>query len=155
MENAHRLHREYGARLAADRQIQGALNRLLHLEQEVTEAMRSMAMFEVCAGCGDQPAGGCCSEGMADETDSMLLLINLSAGFEVGRQRDDDGECRFLAPAGCSLQFKPFFCLNYLCRQIQTDSSPEELARLQGATAAFLGQLVVVEELIRPQLSTG
>jgi hypothetical protein len=152
MENAHRLHRELGSRLRADQEIQKSLDHLVHLEKKVAEAMRSMSMFEVCAECGGQPTGGCCSAKMANETDAMLLLINLSAGFEVGRERDDDYECCFLGPQGCSLKFKPIYCLNYLCRQIYTAASSRQLARIQGATAEFLGQLVAVEELLRKQL---
>jgi hypothetical protein len=152
MENAYRLHREIGDQIRADREIQEGLDRLLCLERKAAEAMRSMGMFELCAECGAQPAGGCCSAKMADETDSMLLLINLSAGFEVSRKRDDDYECCFLGPRGCSLKFKPIYCLNYLCRQIYTAGSAERLACIQGTTAEFLGQLVAVEELLRRRL---
>jgi len=152
IENAHRLHRELGAQLRADQEIQKSLSRLLHLEKKVAEAMRSMGMFELCAECGGQLAGGCCSAKMANETDSMLLLINLSAGLEVSRKRDDDYECCFLGPKGCSLKFKPIYCLNYLCRQIYTDSSSEQIARIQGATAELLNQLVFVEELLQREL---
>jgi hypothetical protein len=91
---------------------------------------------------------------MANETDSMLLLINLSAGFEVNRERDDDYECCFLGPKGCSLKFKPIYCWNYLCRQIYTAGSSGQLACIQGATAEFLGQLVAVEDLLRQRLLT-
>jgi hypothetical protein len=152
IENAHRLHREFAARLRADQEIQKSLSHLVRLEKNVAEAMRSMGMFELCAECGGRLAGGCCSAKMADETDAMLLLINLSAGFEVSRKRDDYYECCFLGPKGCSLKFKPIYCLNYLCRQIYTKSSAEQLACIQGATAELLGQLVAVEELLRQQL---
>jgi hypothetical protein len=153
IENAHRLHRDLGAPLRANRRIREGLDRLIHLEEKVTEAMRSMGMSELCARCGSQLAGGCCSAKMAEETDSMLLLINLSAGFEVSPKRDDGYECRFLGPKGCSLRFKPFLCLNYLCRQIQTGSSSEQLGSIRGATSEFLGQLVVLEDLVRRQLA--
>lgn len=152
MENARRLHREFGARLRADREIQKSLDRLVQLGKRVSEAMRSMGMFELCAECGAQPTGGCCSAKMANETDAMLLLVNLSAGFEVSRERDDDYECCFLGPRGCSLNFKPIYCLNYLCRRIYTASSSRQLARIQDVTSEFLGQLVAVEELLRQQL---
>ena len=152
LETAHRLHREFGARLRADQEIQKSLSHLVQLEKKVAEAMRSMGMFELCAECGAQPGGGCCSAKMANETDSMLLLINLSADFEVSRKRDDDYECCFLGPKGCSLKFKPFYCLNYLCRQIYADSSSEQLACIQGVTAEYLGQLVAVEDLLRQRL---
>ena len=152
LQNAHRLHRRFGARLSANRQIQENLIELIHLEQRVTEAMRSMGMSELCAECGAQPGGGCCSAMMANETDAMLLLINLSAGFEASPRREDDHECCFLGPEGCSLKFKPFLCLNYLCRSIYAGTTREQLARIQGATSQFLGQLVLVEELVRQQL---
>ena len=152
IENAHRLHRELGAQLSADQELQENLSHLLHLEKKVALAMRSMGMFELCTECGGQPAGGCCSAKMANETDSMLLLINLSAGFEVSRKRDDDYECCFLGPEGCSLTFKPIYCLNYLCRQIYADGSSEQIARIQGATAELLNQLVFVEELLQREL---
>jgi len=153
LENARRLHREFGARLGADPEIRKHLERLLQLREEVAETMRRMGTIDLCSACGRRAAGGCCSAAMANETDSMLLLINLSAGCEVALQREDDFECGFLGPAGCSLTFKPFLCLNYLCRQIQSGSSPEQLARLQGATAELLGQILIVEERIRAQLS--
>jgi hypothetical protein len=152
LKNAYRLHREFGARIRDDWEIQRNLSRLIHLEEKVAEAMRSMGIFELCADCGGQPTGGCCGAAMANETDSMLLLINLSAGFEVSRKRDDDHECCFLGSKGCSLKFKPFLCLNYLCRKIQSDSTSEQLARIRAATSGFLGQLVLVEELVRQQL---
>jgi len=152
IENAHRLHRESGARLRADREIQESLKRLVHLERKLTEAMRSVRMFELCAECAAQPAGGCCSAKMANETDSMLLLINLIAGFEVSRERDGDSECCFLGPNGCSLKFKPIYCLNYLCRQIYTDGNSDQFGRIQGATGEFLNQLVVVEALLQREL---
>lgn len=152
IENAHRIHRALGARLKANRRIQEGLDRLIRLDEELTEAMRSAGLFELCARCGGQPGGGCCSAKMAEETDSMLLLINLSAGFEVSPKRDDGYECRFLGPEGCSLKFKPFLCLNYLCRQIETGSDPEQLASVRGATSEFLGQLVVLEDLVRREL---
>jgi len=152
IENAHRLHREFGARLRADQEIQKSLSLLLQLEKKVAEAMRSMGVFELCTECGAQLAGGCCSAKMANETDSMLMLINLSAGFEVSRKRDDDYECCFLGSKGCSLKFKPFCCLNYLCRQIHADGSSEQISRLQGATGEFLRQLVLVEELLKREL---
>jgi hypothetical protein len=152
IENAHRLHRELGPRLGADQEIRRNLNCLVQLGKRVSEVMRSMGMFELCAACGGRPSGGCCSAKMANETDSMLLLINLSAGFEVSRKRDDDHECCFLGPEGCSLEFKPIYCLSYLCRQIHTENSPAQIARIQGATAEFLNQLVTVEELLRQKL---
>lgn len=152
MENAHRLHRDFGARLGADSEIRRSLKRLVHLEEAVAEAMRSMGMFELCAECGGQPTGGCCGASMANETDSMLLLINLIAGFEVSRRREDDHECCFLGPEGCSLKFKPFLCLNYLCRKVCIDRTAEELAGLRSATSELLGQLLVVEELVRQRL---
>jgi hypothetical protein len=152
LEHAHRLHREFGARFRADREIQKSLEHLVQLGKRVSEAMRSMGMLELCAECGAQPTGGCCSARMANETDAMLLLINLSAGFEVGRERDDDYECCFLGPRGCSLEFKPIYCLNYLCRRIHATSTSGQLARVQDATAEFLGQLVAVEELLQQQL---
>jgi hypothetical protein len=152
IENAHRMHREFGARLRDDPEIREGLDRLTHLEQGVGEAMGSMGMFELCAECGGRPTGGCCSAKMANETDSMLLLINLCAGFEVSLERDDGYECCFLGPRGCSLRFKPFYCLNYLCRQIHATSNREQLDRLERATAEFLGQLVVVEHLLRRKL---
>ena len=154
MENARRLHRELHDWLRTDREIQEGLERLVRLERELAKTMRSMGMFELCAECGARTAGGCCSAKMANEADSMLLLINLSAGFEVSRKRDDDSECCFLGPEGCSLKFKPIYCLNYLCRRIYAAGSSEQLACVQGASADFLNQLVAVEDLLRKRLLT-
>lgn len=152
IENAHRLYRELGDRIRGHREIQESLVRLIELEGKLAEAMRGMGLFELCAECGGRPTGGCCSARMANETDSMLLLINLSTGCEVSRRRDDDYECCFLGSGGCSLRFKPFYCLNYLCRQIYDTNDSQELGGVRRATAELLGQLLVVEDLLRQEL---
>jgi hypothetical protein len=150
IESAHRLHREFGSRLRADGRIRTNLDRLIHLDQEVSEAMRSMGMLELCADCGSQPPVGCCSAVMANETDAMLLLINLSAGLEASSKRDDGHECRFLGSAGCSLKFKPFVC----CRVARGSYPPRALARSGRGDFHLSGSSVDAARGYEPQMRT-
>lgn len=134
---AHQLHRQYGPGLAVDPQVVARLTDLTRLGAALAARMVAMDLGRLCGGCAARPDGGCCSAFMANETDAVLLLINLLQGHPVARQRDDDGECCFLGPTGCTLSPKPFFCLNYNCRAILA-MVPDLVAPLVLAAGAVL-----------------
>jgi len=89
---------------------------------------------------------------MTDENDAVLLLFNLLAGAPVELQRNEGAECLFLGEEGCSLQFKPYFCLNYLCRRLRHLTSPALLGRLERASGLLLQEQYAVEQLLLPLL---
>lgn len=121
----------------------------------VSLAMQAARIPELCTVCAAESAsGGCCSLFMADESDAMLLLANLLAGHKVEVQREDGLECPFLGTSGCSLRFKPIFCLNYLCKRIRQTITVEEQHRLDMASGLLLQGQCRIEELLVAFLHT-
>ncbi|MFC1513269.1 hypothetical protein ACFL5J_02355 [Thermodesulfobacteriota bacterium] len=147
---AHSLYNQHGKTLLADATIIGQLAGLTALSLALSTKMAALQMGECCTQCGSRGNGGCCSAFMANETDGVLLLINLLQGGEVARQRQDEVECLFLNSAtGCTLSPKPMFCLNYNCRHILAQN-PALLASLAIATGDILrGQTDLEESILR------
>lgn len=145
---AHALYGQHGKSLLADITISSQLAGLTALSAALAQKMAALNLGEFCSKCAGRTGGGCCSAFMANETDAILLLINLLQGREVARQRPKDEECRFLnSKTGCSLSPKPMFCLNYNCRHI-LDQNPALLASLATATGNILRGQTSLEELI-------
>jgi len=121
----------------------------------VSSWMQSVGIPATCTGCAATAInGGCCSLAMAEESDAVLLLVNLLAGHEVRVQRTEGLECSFLGTAGCSLRFKPMFCLNYLCRQIRQKLAPAELGRLELLSGLLLQSQYQLEQMLVATLQT-
>lgn len=146
---AHRLFTESGERFLSLAALQNHLKALRLLQDDVRRCMEEAGMPTVCTNCARSSAtGGCCSHAMTNENDAVLLLFNLLAGGPVELQRRDGGECLFLGEAGCSLQFKPYFCLNYLCRQLRQQTPPAMLLGLERATGLLLQEQYAVEQFL-------
>jgi hypothetical protein len=121
----------------------------------VNQWMQNVGIPALCTACAATGVnGGCCSLAMADESDTVLLLVNLLAGNEVRVQRIDELECSFLGTAGCSLRFKPMFCLNYLCRRIRQGLAPAKLGRLERFSGLLLQSQYQIEQLLVTTLQT-
>jgi hypothetical protein len=124
------------------------LQKLEVLSQALQRQMASMSMFSLCKACAEKAGGGCCSAYMANETDALLLLLNMLLGVEVIPQRDDSFECCFLGPRGCTLRVKPIFCLNYNCHHILTGNESAVLKNLEKAASAVLLKQTAVEKIL-------
>lgn len=135
LDLAHQLFSAHGKRLLADKEVISLLQQIQEAEKELHHHMMvTMDLGTLCSGCGAKEGGGCCSLFMAGETDSIQMLMNLLAGIEVKRVRDDGSECCFLDTEGCIFPFKPMFCLNYNCgsiRELDRDLNTN-LERLSG-----------------------
>ncbi len=146
LDLARQLFRQHGARLAADPALTALLGDLERLGEKLAGQMTAMELGTLCGACAARPDGGCCSAFMANETDAVLLLINLLSGRRVERLRDDlDPECCFLGPRGCTLEPKPLFCLNYNCRAIQ---ALPQIDSLLTAASAVLRCQTAIESLL-------
>ncbi len=117
-------------------------------ERAVSAQMSTMNLGARCAQCAIQPGGGCCSSFMANENDVLQLLMNLLAGKKVMKQHDNIVNCGLLGTAGCTLTFKPLFCLNYLCSQIKENEKSSSLTRLEQRTGELLQTQIVLEQLL-------
>ena len=110
--------------------------------------MQSMSLGQLCSQCAARPGGGCCSAYMADNTDSLLLLINLLLGVQVECRNAVDENCCFLGEHGCFFLVKPIFCLNYNCKNILTSGDAKSLKGLHRLAGAVLSQQTRVENLL-------
>jgi hypothetical protein len=152
---AHLLNDQLGPALLAMPSIMRQLALLTDRADAVNQWMQIIGIPTLCTVCAATGVnGGCCSLGMADESDTVLLLINLLTGNEVGIRRTDAIECSFLGTAGCTLRFKPMFCLNYLCRQIRQRLAPGELGRLERVSGLLLQSQYQIEQLLVAILQT-
>ena len=152
---AHLLHDQVGPALRATPNIGPQLALLSDHVGAVSSWMQKVGIPATCTCCATTGVnGGCCSLAMADECDTFLLLVNLLAGSEVRVQHIDESECSFLGLAGCSLLFKPMFCLNYLCRQIRQTLAAEELDGLARVSGLLLQSQYGLEQLLVATLRT-
>jgi hypothetical protein len=152
---AHLLNSQLGPDLLAMPRIRQQLTLLTDRAGMVNQWMQSIGIPTLCSVCAATGVnGGCCSLEMADESDTVLLLVNLLAGNEVQMQRTDGLECVFLGASGCSLRFKPMFCLNYLCRQIRQRLTPGKLGQLERVSGLLLQTQYQIEQLLLAILQT-
>lgn len=138
LDLAHQLFGEYGKILLSLPLVRANIAVLEQLAQRLRHHMSALNVAPLCAACAGKPGGGCCSLYMADENDAVLFLINLLAGVPVAIQKDDDFECYLLGALGCTLRFKPMFCLNYNCLAIK--NHPD--TALYSSYLALSGQLL-------------
>lgn len=123
--------------------------------QRLSAQMEDMALGRLCSRCATRPGGGCCSASMADNSDSIQILINLLLGIEVYHREPADSDCCFLGPTGCLFMVKPIFCLNYNCSHILTGSDPMALVLLEQCAAAVLSQQTRIESILLERLRPG
>lgn len=142
------LYELYASELLTLPGMRDKLHQLEILSQALQRQMASMTMFALCKACAEKAGGGCCSAFMANETDSLLLLLNMLLGVEVASQRDDAFECCYLGPLGCTLRVKPIFCLNYNCHQILTGNDSAAVKNLEKAASAVLLMQTALEKIL-------
>jgi hypothetical protein len=145
---ARRLYEQYGTELLTLPGMREKLRNLEVLSQALQLQMASMAMYSLCKACAEKAGGGCCSAYMANETDALLLLLNMLLGVEVTSQRDDAFECCYLGPQGCTLRVKPIFCLNYNCHHILIGNATTVVKNLEKAASAVLLDQTAVEKIL-------
>jgi hypothetical protein len=152
LAEARTLFAEYVERLLASPLLRAELDQLRRHARALSEHMRIMDLGQFCGRCAARPGGGCCSASMADNTDSIQMLINLLLGVSTARQRDSGEYCCFLGAQGCLFLIKPIFCLNYNCSHILEGAKPGRLANLYQRAAAVLSQQTKIEELLLEKL---
>lgn len=138
--------------LATDNKLAMALETLRDACAALAAQMASMNLGPLCSRCAARPGGGCCSALMADNTDSLQILINLLLGISVSLRTPADAECCFLGPTGCPFPAKPIFCLNYNCTHIREYVAPQALGQLERCAAEALSQQTTLESLFLDRL---
>lgn len=149
---AKALYQALGAQIE-DEPIRRSLARLKGLALTLAEQMEAMGFGRICAACAAKPDGGCCSRAIADENDAVQLLMNLMAGVPVAPCRDNKHECTFLGKSGCTLTFKPIFCLNYDCQAIKGCATGEAAGLYDLHRGSLLQEQWRLEQLILVRLA--
>ncbi|MFA6497870.1 MAG: hypothetical protein WC256_01640 [Desulfurivibrionaceae bacterium] len=144
---AQMLYADLGLELGGGEAFAPMLAQAVILGKELSRVMADLNLGALCTVCGAKDGGGCCSSFMAGENDVVQLLLNLLAGVAVTALRED-AECCFLGERGCLLLFKPMFCLNYNCREIQQSAGPARMQRLDQAVGLLLQQQYGLEQLL-------
>ena len=147
LANAHSLYPNFAQELAVNEPFARMLAKAVACKQELARVMADLKMGSVCALCAVKTGGGCCSRFMAGENDVPQLLLNLLIGVAVASLRED-AECCFLGETGCSLFFKPMFCLNYNCQQIRQEVGPVRMQALDQVVGRLLQQQYGLEQLL-------
>lgn len=150
---ARDLYARSGELLGDDDTMQG-ITRITDLGQELAQQMTGMDFGKVCTVCAAKPNGGCCSRFMANENDAIQLLMNLLAGVKVEISQDNDQNCCFLGSCGCSLTFKPFFCLNYDCTGLKNSCAGEDMFRYERLRGLLLQEQWGLEQHLLQRLKT-
>ncbi len=151
LETARRLHCRHGRELGRDLVIRSFLDRAARAADDLEQHMLAMDMGRRCSACAARAGGGCCSAVMADNSDAILLLINMLLRGTVKEQQTST-ECRFLGQSGCTLAIKPIFCLNYNCSQIRDAATEGEMEKLEHLAGRLLGVQTELENLLLERL---
>lgn len=146
------IHGEY---LMSDPCIISALE---ELRTDIEQSWDLMRRFDIVKGCGicatTRPGGGCCGAGIENWYDSYVLLMNLMLGRTIPEDRPDEESCLFLGPSGCRLMTRFHFCINYLCPEITSRLSKQDIEVLtsQNGREIYLGWQL--ENIIREKLES-
>ncbi len=146
---ARKFYDSCGAALLEDKKVVSLLAALQEAAGQLDLHMAAMDMGKRCSLCAATEKGGCCSGYMGDENNDVLqLLMNMLAGVSLTNEENDTDDCFLLAGKGCSLLFKPIFCVNYLCSHIRTAATETELTTLERRTGALLSMQVELEAVL-------
>lgn len=148
LQFARKLHQDCRSQILSKAKIPSALILLERTAEALSSHMANMRMAEICIRCSEQESGGCCSLYMAGETDAIQLLMNMLVGVDVRPVRDDGAECCYLGNSGCIFVFKPFFCLNYNCREVIEPGGEKNRLVLEKLTGRVLVQQHELEKLL-------
>jgi hypothetical protein len=108
------------------------------------EAMRQLGVAGKCGKCAEDGPGSCCSRGVEDWYDPLLLCINLQLGCDLQESRPLPEGCHFIGRHGCTLLARHYFCVHFLCPALKHELAPavtDNLLAVMGGEL-FLGAQV-------------
>ena len=129
--DAEKLYSQWERELRADPAV---LSRIERLERDLDASFKAMADLGVvkeCAGCdAETPEGSCCSRGLENKIDTLLLLVNRLIGVPLqGGNRPES--CFFLGANGCLLRVRQTICIDYLCPSLEKHLGSSNLRSFQ------------------------
>jgi hypothetical protein len=147
---ARQLFASRGEALKSDSRIGGLLSILRENLEASREAMVTLGIVAACARCDEiSPEGSCCSRGLENKYDSILLLINLMLGSDLPDARSRSDSCHFLGPRGCLLAARNMLCIDYLCPAVEQELGVERLMKIQSVSGAEIETIFLLGEEIK------
>jgi hypothetical protein len=115
---------QYAHILHSDDPFTRLLSRYRRTIADSAKTMRELGVAGQCGDCADNGAGSCCSRGVEDWYDAMLLFVNLLLGCDLQDVRPLAADCHFVSPNGCTLIARHYFCAQYLCPALKDRLGP-------------------------------
>ena len=155
IQMARALYVQWGRALLEDPGIRGLLHRLERGMTVSHETMHLLGIDSACARCdATAPEGSCCSRGLENKCDVVLLLLNLLVGASLDEGRSREDSCFFLGPRGCRLRVRSLLCIEYLCPELEEALGWEGLLRIQGATGGELECSFLLCDAVKKQIAS-
>jgi hypothetical protein len=144
------MYKTFGEELRRDLPL---ANLLGEMKEKVRCSWRTMAELGISAACArcdeTAPEGSCCSRGLENKFDSVLLLINLLLGIQLPLERMRDDSCRFLGPSGCVLEARTLLCIDYLCPEVEKELGIESLMKMQEVAGEEIRTAFLLAERVK------
>ncbi len=155
IEFARFLFLQWGDELLKDLTVRRYLRQLEEGIEVSGKTMKDLGIDQACALCdATAPEGSCCSRGLENKYDVVLLLINLLLGVDLQTCASRADSCAFLGPKGCRLRARNLICIEYLCPQLERSLGHDALVRMQTATGGELEASFLLCDAIRKRITS-
>ena len=127
---AEQLYSEFSKEMLEDTRITLLLAEYQQAIYHTKSYFQNTEVVEACSRCAQTNEGSCCFEGMEDNYDHILLLINLLMGVKLPHEREVNDHCFFVGSKGCKLLARYYFCVNYFCPELENTMGEQKMNQL-------------------------
>ena len=146
---AENCYERFGSKFSRDRTTVDLIDRLKMEVQSSHEERTAAGIVRLCRECEQSEGGSCCGNGMENNYDGWLLLINFLLNVRLPKKRHDPKSCFFLGKEGCVLPARHAICVNYLCKKITDRIDPLALKALREKEGKELNTLFFLHENVK------
>ena len=111
--------------------------------------MEKTGVSDLCRVCDEDEGGSCCGAGLENRYDGWLLLGNLLLDAPLPKIRRNPQDCFFLGGTGCLLRARHTLCINYACKRITEQISPQRMAALRAREGTEIHLLFLLIERVK------
>jgi len=130
IHKAEQLYSVYSKEILEDSRIILLLGQYQRAILQTKSHFRNSRVVEACSRCARTSEGSCCFEGMENNYDHILLLINLLMGVNLPHERELNNHCLFVGNKGCKLLARYYFCVNYFCPALENTLGEQKMNQL-------------------------
>ncbi|HAA03889.1 MAG TPA: hypothetical protein DCZ69_17510 [Syntrophobacteraceae bacterium] len=142
------LYAQYAQILEADTAFMALLSDYHQAIACSADRMLELGVASQCQNCARHGPGSCCSRGIEDWYDPMLLFVNLLLGCDLREVRPLPGDCHFVGTNGCTLIARHYFCVQFLCPAFKDQLGPTVVGRLLAVVGEELQRGWEVEQYL-------